>query len=119
MRLPKYVSVTLGAAIPAALLALSLCAPTSLAQAQTSESGSQPASAQSQSVQNHIITVSRSGEAFAKPDVGILIMSIRSSAPIADEAVAENGKKAKAVESALASLGIAPAGYQISSAIIG
>jgi hypothetical protein len=34
---------------------------------------------ESQNVQNHVITVSRSGEATAKPDLGILMMAIRSS----------------------------------------
>lgn len=63
--------------------------------------------------------MSRSGEAHAKPDLGILIMSIHSTSPIADEAVAANGKKAKDVESALAGLGFAPAAYQISSVTIG
>jgi uncharacterized protein YggE len=78
-----------------------------LAQAQTE--------AQSQNFQDHVITVSRGGEAYAKPDLGILVMSIRSSAPIAEEAVAENARKAKAVESGLAQLGFVPAGYKITS----
>jgi uncharacterized protein YggE len=101
------------------LVALSafLFAPTSavaqVAQAQGSEA------AESQSVQNHVIRVSRSGEATAKPDLGILIMTIRSSSAIADEAVEANATKAKAVQSALAGLGFAPAAYQISSVIIG
>src|SRR5579872_2424605 len=77
--------------------------------------GANAPNAQSQSVQNHTITVSGGGEAHVKPDLGILIMSIRSTSPIADEAVAENGRKAKNVEAALAGAGIAPAGYQISS----
>lgn len=81
--------------------------------------GGNAANAQSQSVQNHTITVSRSGEAHVKPDLGILIMSIRSTSPIADEALAENGRKAKNVESALAAAGVAPASYQISSATFG
>lgn len=89
-----------------------------IAQAQGSSRAQAP-SEESQSVQNHIITISRSGEAFAKPDLGILIMSVRSSSPIADEAVAENGRKAKAVESALAGLGFAPSGYQITSVTFG
>jgi len=103
----------------AAVLAILLFAPSMVAQSRVSESGDQAANADSQSVHERVITVSRSGEAFAKPDVGILIMSIRSSSPIADEAVAENGRKAKAVESALAHLGFAPGAYQLSSAIIG
>jgi uncharacterized protein YggE len=102
----------------AAILAFPLFAPSSPAQVRGS-SGAQTPDAESQNVQNHIITVSRSGEAFAKPDLGILIMSIRSSSPIADEAVAENGRKAKAAESALVNLGFAPAGYQITSVTFG
>ncbi len=104
--------------LTAAILAFPLFGTSTVAQAQ-GPSGAQPPDADSQNVQNHIITVSRSGEAFAKPDLGILIMSIRSSSPIADEAVAENGQKAKAVESALANLGIAPAGYRITSVTFG
>jgi len=73
----------------------------------------------SQNVGGHIITVSRSGEAYAKPDLGILIMSIRSTSPIADEAVADNAQKAKDVETALAGLGFGPSGYEISSVTFG
>jgi hypothetical protein len=36
--------------------------------------------------------------AIAKPDLGILIVRIRSFSPIADEAVAGNGRKAKPKE---------------------
>jgi uncharacterized protein YggE len=46
-------------------------------------------------------------------------MSIRSSGPIAEESVAENGRKAKAVEAALAKLGFAPKGYKITSVTFG
>jgi uncharacterized protein YggE len=74
---------------------------------------------QAQNSRDHVITVSRGGEAFAKPDLGILVMTIRSSAPIAEEAVAENGRKAKAVESALATLGFDPKGYKITSVVFG
>ena len=106
--------------LTAAILAFFLFAtPSALAQFRDQAPGDQAQGAGSQSVQNHVITVSRSGEASAKPDLGILIMNIRSSSPIADEAVAENGRKAKAVESALAGLGIAPAEYQLSSVILG
>jgi uncharacterized protein YggE len=85
--------------------------PPILAQTQTE--------AESQNVQNHVITVSRGGEAYVKPDLGIMVMTLRSTAPIAEEAVAENGRKAKAVESALAALGYAPKGYRISSVTFG
>lgn len=89
-----------------------LFAPSSiLAQARTAASP--------QGAQGHVITVSRGGTAYAKPDLGILVMSIRSSSPIADEAVAQNGQKAKAVEDALAGLGFAPAAYKITSVTFG
>jgi uncharacterized protein YggE len=75
--------------------------------------------AQSQSFENHVITVSRGGTAYAKPDLGILVMTIRSSAPIADEAVAQNGQKAKAVEAALGGMGFSSTGYKITSVTFG
>src|SRR5580698_8239588 len=85
------------------LLAISFVLPSLLrAQVRVPAPNTGPGNAQSQSVQNHTISVSRSGEAHVKPDLGILIMSIRSTSPIADEAVAENGRKAKNVEAALA-----------------
>jgi uncharacterized protein YggE len=102
----------MGRFLAAAIFSFSLFSlPTILAQSQTEN--------ESQAVHNHVISVSGSGEAFAKPDLGIMIMTIRSTAPIADEAVAENGRKAKAVESALAALGYAPQGYEISSVTFG
>ncbi len=104
----------------AAILAIPLFAPPSIpAQPQGQARGTDAQNADSQSVQSHIITISRSGEAYAKPDLGILVMSIQSSSPIADEAVAENGKKAVAAELALAGLGFAPDGYQITSVTFG
>jgi uncharacterized protein YggE len=78
-----------------------------------------PTENESQNVQNHVITVSRGGEAYTKPDLGIMVMTIRSSSPLAEEAVAENGRKAKAVESAFATLGYAPESYKISSVTFG
>jgi uncharacterized protein YggE len=96
----------------AAILVFSLVLlPTNLAQSQT-ENGPQ-------AVHKHVISVSGSGEAFAKPDLGIMVMTIRSTAPIAEEAVAENGRKAKAVQSALAALGYPPQGYKVSSVTFG
>jgi uncharacterized protein YggE len=91
----------------AAILVFLLSGPSSTpAQIQETSPDAQTGtrSTDSQNVQNHVITVSRSGEATAKPDLGILIMSIRSTSPIADEAVADNGRKAMAVESALSGL---------------
>jgi uncharacterized protein YggE len=86
-----------------------------LAQTQTP----QAENTDSQRVEGHVITASRSGEAYAKPDLGILVMSIQSASAIADEAVAQNGEKAKATQSALAGLGYAPASYQITSVTFG
>lgn len=100
---------------------LPLLAPASL-YAQISAPAGMPAQnqadTQTQNFQNHVITVSRSGVAYAKPDIGILVMSIQSSSAIADEAVAENGRKAAAVEAALAPLGVTHAGYKITSVAI-
>jgi uncharacterized protein YggE len=95
-----------------AILAFSLFSlPTILAQTQTET--------ESQGAKNHTISVIRNGTVFAKPDVGILAMTLRSAAPIAEEAVAANGEKAKAVESAFTQLGYAHDAYQITSIIIG
>ncbi|MGA3326196.1 MAG: SIMPL domain-containing protein [Terriglobia bacterium] len=68
---------------------------------------------------SHVISVGRSGSTFAKPDVGILTMSIHSTSPIAEEAVAENERKAKEVASALAAQGFSPTSYKITSVIFG
>jgi uncharacterized protein YggE len=98
--------------LAATLFAFSLfTAPSILAQRQPDS--------QSQNFQDHVITVSRGGEAYVKPDLGILSMSIQSTAPIADEAVAENGRKQKAVESGLGQLGFTPRGYRITSVSFG
>jgi uncharacterized protein YggE len=78
-----------------------------------------PAADEPQAVQNHVITVTRGSNAYAKPDLGIMVMSIQSSSPIAEEAVAENGRKAKAVESALTALGYSPEGFKITSVTFG
>ena len=96
----------------AGVLAFSLFAlPKILAQA--------PTGTKSQNAKNHVITVSGSGQVEAKPDLGILLMTLQSSAPIAEEAVAANGRKAKAVESALAALGYSAEGHKITSVTFG
>ena len=95
-----------------ALLAFSLpSVPAVLAQ--------NPTQGDSQTAQNHVISVSGGGDAYAKPDLGILVMTIQSSSPIAEEAVAANGRKAKAVESALAALGYAADSYKITPVTFG
>ena len=104
----------------AAFVAFSLFTTHSVdAQVAGPPQGSRAQIPDSQGVQGHVITVSRSGEAYAKPDLGILLMSIQSTSPIADEAVSANADKAKAAQSALAGLGFAPASYQISSVTFG
>lgn len=67
----------------------------------------------------HVITVSRSGTAFAKPDVGILIMSIQAVAPIAEDAVSADAREAKSVQSALVALGYSPDRYKLSPVVLG
>ena len=107
-------------ALLAALVALSVFAIPSIdGQVAGPPPGSRAQTQDSQGVQGHVITVSRSGEAYAKPDLGILLMSIQSTSPIADEAVSANADKAKAAQAALAGLGFAPASYQISSVTFG
>lgn len=94
-----------------AVLFLPFTLPTLFAQTQDD--------VQSYNAQKHVITVVRNGTVFAKPDVGILAMSIHSTAPIAEEAVAENGKKAKSAEDALTALGFASADYKLTPVIFG
>ena len=107
-------------ALLAATLSFPLfAAPSIHAQVGLPTRAPQARNADSQSVEGHVITISRSGEAYAKPDLGILVMSIQSTSAIADEAVAANAQKAQATQSALAGLGFAPAGYQITSVTFG
>lgn len=103
------------------ILASSVCFPQGAAfgQGRRPEPPAQTQGLDSQNVEGHIITVSRSGEAYAKPDLGILIMSIQSSSPIANEAVAADAQKVKDVETELSGLGFDPTKYQISSVTFG
>jgi uncharacterized protein YggE len=101
-----------------AILAFSLFSlPTLLAQTRVGIEAQ--AATEAVEAKAHVISVGRSGSAFAKPDVGILTMAIRSTSPIAEEAVAENERKAKQAESALATLGYAATSYKITSVIFG
>jgi uncharacterized protein YggE len=103
--------------LPAATLALCctiIVFPVAI-QARTPASGR----AAAQSSSEHLITVSRGGTVFAKPDMGILIMAIETSAPIADEAVSRNAQKADAVKAALTTLGYSPDRYKFSSVVLG
>ncbi len=97
--------------LAALTLAIFLCVlPAICAQAQNSDTSTKP--------EDHVIKVHREATVFAKPDLGILVMSIRSSAPISEEAVAANAEKAKAVEAALAGMGYA-AQYKIGTVVFG
>ena len=77
------------------------------------------ATMQEPTIHGDVITVSRAGTAFAKPDLGILTMAIRSSEPLVEEATSDNVNKAKAVETALAGLGYSPDQYKITSVAFG
>jgi uncharacterized protein YggE len=95
-----------------AILAFSLFSlPRVFAQPQVAHPSPKP--------EENVIKVHRDGTVDVKPDLGILVMSIQSSSPISEEAVAANADKAKAVDSALAALGFAPTGYKIGSVVLG
>ncbi|HEV2418817.1 MAG TPA: SIMPL domain-containing protein [Terriglobia bacterium] len=70
------------------------------------------------STEDQMITVTRGGTAYAKPDVGILIMTIQAYAPVAGQAVAANEQKAAAVKSALEALGYSADRYKLSSVVL-
>lgn len=74
---------------------------------------SAPASAEDQ-----LITVTRGGTAYAKPDAGILIMKIQTYARVAGQAVSENEQKAAAVKSALEALGYSADRYELSAVVL-
>jgi uncharacterized protein YggE len=74
---------------------------------------------QQRTIHGDMITVSRAGTAFAKPDLAILTMAIQSSEPLVGEATTDNVQKAKAVESALAGLGFSHDQYKVTSVAFG
>lgn len=78
-----------------------------------------PVDSQSQNTKDHVITVIRNGAVFAKPDLGILAMALRSSGAVPEEVVAESAGKAKLVESALSSLGYNSTSFKITSVVVG
>lgn len=55
--------------------------------------------------QKPTICVSSTGKVNAKPDVAVVFLSIRSTAPLAADALSQNGKKVEEAKSRLASLG--------------
>ena len=78
--------------LPATVAFLSPASSTIHTQLREPGQTTQAQNSDSEDIQSHVITVSRSGEAYAKPDLGILVMSSQSTSPIADEAVADFGK---------------------------
>ena len=67
--------------------------------------------------QSHVITVNGSGQVFARPDLGILILTIQSSAPLAADALRQNARTASDVQAALASLGYGADSFKISPVV--
>jgi uncharacterized protein YggE len=65
----------------------------------------------------HVITVSSNSQVFARPDLGILILTIQSSAPLAADALRQNTRKAGDVQAALAALGYSADSFKISPAV--
>ena len=51
------------------------------------------------------ISVSASGKASAKPDLAVVFLNIKSTAPLAADALSQNSKKVEEVKSRLATLG--------------
>lgn len=69
--------------------------------------------APAQNSREHLITVSSTASVQVRPDLGILVLAIRSSGPLAADAVAQVAKKASDVQSALSSLGYPPGSFKI------
>lgn len=64
-----------------------------------------------------VIAVNGSDQVFAQADLGILLLTIQSSAPLAADALAQNVRAAREVEAALAALGYSSDSFQISRAV--
>lgn len=63
------------------------------------------------------VTVSGRGRVIAPPDLGILIMEIYSSAPLAADAATENGAKSRDIVSALNTLGYGADEFKLSPVV--
>lgn len=73
---------------------ITLCGAVAIAQAAVDTELAKP-----------VITVVSSGRANAKPDLAIVFVSIRSSAPLAADALEQNKKKTQEVKAKLGSMG--------------
>ena len=71
-----------------------------------------------QETRPHFITVSNTSSVLVRPNLGILVMSIQSSEPLAADAVAENAKKVKAVQSAIEGLGYPADNFKIAPVVL-
>jgi uncharacterized protein YggE len=91
--------------LPAAALALFCAATPAIAQQIQNDSA-------------HIIAVARTGTVYAKRDLAILTLAIQSSAPFAADALSENARKVKEVETSLAALGYSSSEYKVTSVSI-
>jgi uncharacterized protein len=77
-----------------------------------------PVMAGAQETRPHFITVNSTGSVLARPDLGILVMAVQSSAPLAADAITENAKKVKAVQAAIEGLGYSSKNYKIAPAVL-
>ncbi|HEV2298928.1 MAG TPA: SIMPL domain-containing protein [Candidatus Acidoferrales bacterium] len=68
-----------------------------------------------QNAQDRLIIVSSTGTVSAKADLAILTLTIRSTAPLASDAAAQNARKTKDVQAALATLGYSSNQYKLTS----
>ena len=68
--------------------------------------GVTPLAGQGQSEQPTLITVSSSGKVKAKPDLCLTVLEMRSSAPLAADALQQNDKKVAEITAKLKELGI-------------
>lgn len=69
--------------------------------------------AQAQNSNEHLITVSSRASVQIRPDLGILVLVIRSSGPLAVDALTQEARKANDIRSILTSLGYSPGSLKI------
>ncbi len=73
--------------------------------------------ARAQNPEIHVITASATGRVLARPDLGILILEIEASAPLAADAASQCARKASDIGAALAGLGNAAGSFQFSPVV--
>jgi uncharacterized protein YggE len=70
-----------------------------------------------QSAAGHLITANGRGEVFVQPDLGILILEVQSSSPLAADALREEATRAANVQSALEALGYIAGSFKLSPVV--